>query len=210
MTKAIIFDLQGTLIDNGVYPSPLRQARYFLRAREQYHDFVPKFEKIFMTKKFDTLKEALVEVTKEFGVDMPAHIMDKMIGVWNKNKLLSKIYPDTIPCLESLKGKYKLILVANCDCFTRDVIEKFNLDKYFDLIQMSCDTGFLKHDKEFYLNPLSELGISPEDAIVVGDSIDSDVMGADNAGIKVILLDRKNNREFEDKIGTLADLEANL
>ena len=45
---------------------------------------------------------------------------------------------------------------------------------------------------------------------MVGDSILSDVEAAKNAGIKAILMDRKNGQEFNPKIRNLKELQALL
>ncbi len=211
MIKAIIFDLQGTLVEHGVYPSPLKQAKYFFRINENFHEFVPKFERVFMTKKYESLPDALKEAAAEFHSSPDNYAYEKLIGVWNKNKLLSKVFPDTIETLEKLKGKYKLILVANIDCFTKDIIEKFKLNEYFDLIELSCDTGKLKSDKDFFLTPLKKLKIKPEDALVVGDSMQSDIDGAKVAGIPSVLIDRNDTRqEYPERILTLKELDKYL
>lgn len=207
MIKAILFDLQGTLIENGVFPSPIKQVKFSLRIEDAFDEYILKFEDIFMTKKYDSLTEAFVEVSNQFKLNTPEFIIQRLVGLWNKNKLLSKPFPDTIETLENLKGKYKLILVANIDCFSKDIIEKFKLNDYFDEISLSCDTGMLKTDPEFFLTPLKKLNIDPSEALMVGDSMESDIAGAKSAGIKAILIDRRNSREYPDKIISLNELE---
>ena len=51
------------------------------------------------------------------------------------------------------------------------------------------------------------LKIKEKDAIMVGDSVESDIAGAKNAGIKAVLIDRRDRREFEDKILSLKELD---
>jgi len=206
MVKAIIFDLQGTLVENGVFPSPLKQVMYILRIDAPFSDFVMRFEHAFMTTSHESLKDAFINVCEEFHVIPKEYIIDKLVGLWNKNKLLAKIYPDVLSTLDSLKGKYKLILVANIDCFSKEIIDRFNLREYFDIIVLSCETGILKNEKEFYNKVVDTYDLLPEDVILVGDSMDSDISIAHDLGIKGILVDRKNRREYEPKVLVLNDL----
>ena len=55
-----------------------------------------------------------------------------------------------------------------------------------------------------------ELGLSKEDVMIVGDSMQSDIAGAEKAGIKAVLIDRRGRREYENKILSLTELEAIL
>ena len=210
MVKAIIFDLQGTLVENGVYPSPLRQIKNILRIEAPFSDFVMRFEKILMVGEFSSLKDAFASICEEFHLQPKDYLIEKMVGLWNKNKLLSQIYPDTIPTLTDLKSEYKLILVANMDCLSKDMIARFNLEKYFDLILLSCDTGLLKNEKGFYDVVFDKFHLEPEDILMVGDSIESDIETAKALGIKGVLVDRHNKREYAPKIIELSEIRSYL
>ncbi|MBW2985772.1 HAD family hydrolase [Candidatus Woesearchaeota archaeon] len=207
MVKAILFDFWGTLVENGTY-SPLRQTYNILRVRMRFSDFVIKTEQVLMTKPYSDQTQAFTEVCKALNVEPRDFIIDKLIGVWNKNKLLANLYPETIKVLEKLKKEgYKLAIVSNCpNNSAESVIEKFDLGQYFDAIVLSWETGYLKTDKELFETALNQLKVKKEDAIMVGDSIPTDVDGAKNAGIKPILVDRRDSREYPDKISDLTGL----
>jgi len=210
MVKIIMFDLQGTLVENGVYPSPIKQVKAILRINAPFSDFVMRFENAFVTKQHPSLKDAFIAVCEEFQILPKEYIIDKLVGLWNTNKLLAKMYPDVIPALTELKSKYKLVLVANIDCFSKDMVERFKLNEYFDKILLSCDAGLLKNNKEFYTSMIEEYGLPPEDMVMVGDSIESDMNTARDLGIKGILVDRKNRREFTPKVLLLTELSEKI
>jgi FMN phosphatase YigB (HAD superfamily) len=210
MVKLIIFDLQGTLIENGVFPSPLKQAKYILRIDAPFSDFVMRFERAFVTQPHASLKDGFIKVCEEFQMHTKDFVLEKLVGLWNKNKLLSQVYPDTVPLLKELKGQYKLVLVANIDCFSKEIIDKHHLREYFDEVILSCDTKILKSDKGFYKAILERFDVETEDALVVGDSIESDMETAKASGIRGILLDRGNRREYAPKIVSLEELKAVL
>ncbi len=205
--KGIIFDFWGTLVENGTY-SPMKQTYKMLRIRLPFSQFVVKFEKIFMTKTFQSKAESFKEVCKEFNLNCPDFVIDKLIGLWNKNMLLAQPYDETEEALKKLKEKGIKLAIAtnNPDQTIELVLEKFNLKQYFDVILISCKEGKLKIDKEFYQKAAKKLGLKKEEVIIVGDSIPSDIKGAENAGIKSILVDRRNTRDFENKITDLKQL----
>ncbi|MCX6709920.1 MAG: HAD family hydrolase [Candidatus Woesearchaeota archaeon] len=209
MIKAIIFDFWGTLVENGTY-SPIRQVRNILRLNDiDFSDYVMALEKTMMLRRYAELKEAFIDVCNEFEIKPSEYQLNILIGLWNKNWLLAKPYPETIKVLEELKKSCKLILVSNTDNFSVEpVLKKFELSKYFDSILLSYQTGFLKTDRRMLENALSDAGISPDEAIVVGDSIESDIMPAQDSGIKAVLVDRKNRRpDFPDRVGSLEELK---
>ena len=132
MTKAILFDFWGTLVDNGTY-SPLRQSYSILRPRMEFSAFVEHFERTFMTKKFDEQIQGFAEVCIALNIPAKEFIIDKLIGIWNKNRMLAKPYPETITVLQELKQKkYKLGLVSNTDQHIHQVLERLDLAQYFD------------------------------------------------------------------------------
>lgn len=209
MVKLIIFDFWGTLVENGVFPSPVRQVKYILRIEEPFSDYIIRFEEVFMLKKYDDLYSAFESVCEAFGIEPEKFILDRLVGMWNKHKLLAKPFRETVALLEKLrKDGYKLALISNTDCFTtEEVLDKYDLKKYFDEIVFSYKVNLLKTNPKMYEMILEKLKVDKSDALVVGDSIETDVKGAKNAGIKAVLVDRRDRREFSPKINNLDELE---
>ena len=148
MAKAIIFDFWGTIVDNGTY-SPLRQSYSILRPQMNFSEFVQKFEQALMTQTFDEQAKGFTAVCEALEVPPKPFIIDKLIGLWNKNRMMAKLYPETISILQALKDKkYKLCLLSNTDSLITQVIERFDLAKYFDEKFLSYETGMLKTDEE--------------------------------------------------------------
>jgi len=210
MVKAIIFDFWGTIVENGIYPSPTKQVKYILRLDMPYSPFVMRFEKHFMLKKFNDLFEGFTEVCKAFNIEADQNTLEKLVGMWNKNKLLAKLYPETIKVLEDLKKDYKLVLLSNCDSSIEQVLEKYNLKPYFDIIYLSYEKGKLKTDKGVFEEIAKSLKLKTKDLIMVGDSIETDIKPAEEAGVKAFLVDRRNRMEHANKILTLSELRGRL
>ena len=208
MIKAVLFDFWGTLVENGTY-SPLRQTYNILRVRMSFSEFVRLFEAAVMTHNFEDQASAFAQAFEVFGLQPKDFLIEKLIGVWNSNKLLAKPYEETTRVLEMLKEKgIKIALISNTPTSsTETVLEKYDLAKYFDAIVLSHDTGYLKSDPQMFDLALEKLGVSKDEAIMVGDSVESDIAGAENAGIKGVLIDRKGTRDHEYKMGNLAEIE---
>ena len=209
--KAVFFDFWGTIVENGVFPSPVRQVHRMLRIPMSFSEYIEKFEHSFMTTKFENLTEAFHSVTKEFNVNPPAFVYDNLIGMWNKNTFLSKPFSDTISTLADLKKDYKLVLISNTDNLSvPQLLDKFDLRKYFDEVILSCDVGILKTDKKIFLDATKKLKLKKTEVVMIGDSIPTDIEGAKNAGIRGILVDRKDKRESEDKIISLSEIRSKI
>jgi putative hydrolase of the HAD superfamily len=204
MVKAILFDFWGTLVENGTH-SPTREAQKIMRARMHYRQFIVAFEDSFFTKKWATQEEGFRNVFDRMLIRPHPIALEKLVGLWNKNKLLATMYPDTEEVLKTLKEKgYKLALLSNTDNFSVDfVLDKFKLRDYFDAIVFSYDVEMLKTNPKMFETALEKLGVAPEDAIMVGDSLETDIPGAKAAGVKGILVDRRGMREFEPKVAEL-------
>ena len=207
MTKLIIFDFWGTLIENGVRPSPAKQVKYYLRLRMSFGEFITIFEQAFMTKKYETLREGFEAVVEAFDKRIPDFVYDKLVGMWNKFAILSHPYEETIEALEDLKKDYKLVILSNTDAFSlRQVLDKYDLEKYFDKVYLSCETGMLKSNTESYQQILQDFDVTEEDCLMVGDSPHSDLDSAAEAGVPAVLIDRRDWSEEPEKIGTLTEL----
>jgi len=209
--KAVLFDFWGTLVENGTY-SPTKGTLSILRTNLDYTDFIVKFEEVLFTKSFESQEEAFKAVCDAFGVNPLPIVISKLIGLWNKNKLFAKPYPETAEVLQKLKDKgVKLAIVSNThQDAVEEVLEKHDLAKYFDSVVLSYKHGKLKQHGDLYAVALEELGVSKEEALVIGDSIQTDMVGAKAAGIPGLLIDRKGRREYPEKIAALAEIETKL
>jgi len=210
MIKAILFDFWGTLAEQGVY-SPIKQVRNILRIRMPFPEFVIRFEKAMMLHPFNDLQDTFLSLGEELNIEITRREMDDLIGMWNKSWMLAELYPEVEDALKQLKEKYTLVLVANTNkSYVEKVVEKFKLSSYFDKVFLSYQEGMIKTDREFFLRVVQELGLSVEECVMVGDSMQSDILAAQEAGMKAILVDRKNARDYAPKIARLLELEGVL
>ena len=104
------------------------------------------------------------------------------------------LYPQALPLLEELKRKYTLALITNGSTkIQRRRIEKSGLKDYFEYIFISEEMGVSKPSAAFFEQVLSALKIENKSkALVIGDSLNSDILGAQNACLDACWLAKEN------------------
>ncbi len=85
--------------------------------------------------------------------------------------------------LEELHGMYQLAVISNNFGNTRGWCDEYGLSPLLDVIVDSTVFGVAKPDVRIFQFALSELGISPAEAVYVGDSYGPDMVGGKGAGM---------------------------
>lgn len=90
--------------------------------------------------------------------------------------------------LETLHENYPLVLVSNFYGNIHTVLAELNLDGLFKDVIESAVVGVRKPDPQIFTLGVKALGIKPEEAVVVGDSYDKDIVPAKAAGCHAVWL----------------------
>jgi HAD superfamily hydrolase (TIGR01549 family) len=115
------------------------------------------------------------------------------------------LYEDTLPVLEELRRLgLKLALVSNGARNLDEFVAHHRLD--VDAAVGSREHGWTKPHETIFRAALERLDVEPEDAAMVGDSVEDDVEGARALGMRAFLVDRENR--FPEVEGRLPDLYA--
>jgi len=100
-------------------------------------------------------------------------------------------YPDVEPVLETLSRRYGMAIVTNGEGSVQAMkVEASGLKKHFDHVVL-CDEHLWKPDPLPFRVAMNQLGVNPEETAMIGNSFDSDIAGARNAGIYSIWVNRK-------------------
>lgn len=124
-----------------------------------------------------------------------------------------ELYPDAEPVLTQLLASgFTLALVSNAPPDTSATVDELGLSRYFRHVVISGVVGFSKPNPEIFRIALAKASSKPQETVHIGDVYASDVVGARNAGISPILLDRDGTARAADceKITTLEELPAIL
>jgi putative hydrolase of the HAD superfamily len=102
--------------------------------------------------------------------------------------------PAAMRTLDALAAHYRLALVTNgAPRIQREKLEAAGMHSHFAALLISAEIGIGKPDRRIFDAALEAIGTSARDAVMVGDSIERDIVGARGAGLRTIWLDRSGD-----------------
>lgn len=112
----------------------------------------------------------------------PSQMASDYIGALSRE---SALIDGALELIKSLHGKCELYIVTNgITAVQKSRFSRCALSPYFNACFISEEMGCAKPDKVFFdLVAASIEGFDPQEAIVIGDSLSSDVQGGINAGL---------------------------
>lgn len=176
--ELLIFDFDGTLIDSkdDIATSvnlTLGDLGLPLRSPEEIFSFVGDGVKRLLRLSVGEENLALYEkALRIFRRHYLSHCLDT-----------TRFYPGMDRVIETLSGVKKAIATNKSMEYTLAIVEGLGLRSHFAAIESPADSSELKPDPGMLLRILSTLKISPEGAVLVGDST-NDVRAAKAAGIR--------------------------
>ena len=108
-------------------------------------------------------------------------------------------YREVPEVLASLQEQgYRLGIVSNWSWNLRDRVAQAGLESWFEIAWASAYAGCNKPHPGIFQQALAQMEVAADSALYVGDSYQHDVVGARNAGMDVILLDRDGQVQSPD------------
>jgi putative hydrolase of the HAD superfamily len=102
-----------------------------------------------------------------------------------------EIYPDVIPALTNWqRSGVQLAVLSNFDSRLYTVLKALELDRYFSTVTISTEVSAAKPQAQIFTAALSKHQCQPQSAWHIGDSLEEDYLGAGNAGLTAIWLNR--------------------
>lgn len=101
--------------------------------------------------------------------------------------------------LNELKSTYRLGVVSNFaipECVYR-LLEQHELKNFFDIIIVSASINKRKPSPDIFKYALEKLQLSPSEVVFVGDTVDADVKGPKELGMKTIYIERRPQKDLE-------------
>lgn len=138
-------------------------------------------------------KDAWTKGLKELGIDDEAlgfKLGERFVEERKKSPFL---YEDTLSVLDELKDKYQLVLLTNGS----PSLQKLKLSispeipPYFDHIIISGEFGRGKPDPSLFEYMMEKAGIKAEEGIMVGDNLNTDILGSSRVGMKNVWINRE-------------------
>ncbi|MGE7948065.1 HAD family hydrolase [Lysinibacillus sp. NPDC093688] len=139
--------------------------------------------------------EAWTKGLATLGIDdaqLGAELGERFVA---ERKVSPFLYEDTFDVLDKLKGKYQLVLLTNGAPSLQNLKLEITpeIAPYFDHIIISGDFGKGKPDASIFEHVMEKAGITADDAIMVGDNLNTDILGSSRVGMRNIWINRENN-----------------
>jgi len=190
--KAVIFDLDGTLIHSEIdFPKMKRRIIRLLEASGVESGLLTEEMLNYEIEKLAT--ENLTE--RGLSAAEIKRILRQVADIMNEIELEAingtRISNDVVQTLEELKNLgFKLgIITRSCREYAIKIIEKFSLQRLIDAVVARDDVVKPKPEAEHPLYLMKVLGVKPSQTALVGDH-PMDALCAQNTGIKFFLIVR--------------------
>ena len=189
MIKAIIFDMDGVIIDS----ETICDKTWIMVAKEYGLDNISKVMELCLgTNKNDTYEI----MRKVYGKDFPAEVfLARTSELFHEIEKTSGIpfMPYAKECLEVLKqqGKYRIALASSAYKATVErELGELKVLEYFEKLTTGDMVEHSKPNPEIYLLACKSLGLQPEECIAVEDSPNG-IKSAFAAGMKPVMIPDK-------------------
>jgi HAD superfamily hydrolase (TIGR01662 family) len=213
----ILFDLGGTLMHSREDWAPVyeRADQILSNKLGQYdieldgHTFRARLHQYYEQREKDlqetTYHFVLRELLKDLGYAEIAEsilrsALDAMYSITQKNWVLED---DALETIQKLKSKnYKLGIFSNAgdDKDVQELIENFGVRPHFDFVLTSAACFYRKPHPRTFEIALAQWSVSPEDAAMIGDSLQADIFGAKNLNMRTIWIKRRAQFNEEEEL----------
>lgn len=190
MIKAVIFDLDGTLLDRDSSLKHFIQDQYERYSKELAH--IPKQK--YISRFIELDQKGYVWKDKVYQQLLNEYDLSNLTWEEMLDDYLHYFPAHCVPflhmehVLKELKKKGLLLgMITNgFTDFQWMNIKALGIDHYFDTILVSEQEGIKKPHKDIFLRALKALDVSAEESVYIGDHPENDVLGARGAGMHAV------------------------
>ena len=219
MIKAVFFDLDGTLCDSDTAWSIAEKETFQL-----LHEHYPNVSEEALTKAWRTVHQELFQqlnagkcsmaevrdsrfqcLFRELGLPTDK-IMEDISDFFCSRYLTSLHLYEDVAVLEELHACHVGIITNGAhDAHTDSQLSKvrhLGLSERIQSLTISGEIGVRKPNIEIFKVACERAGVLPEEAMLVGDTIQNDIVGANRAGMTSVFINRTSDvlvSEIEDE-----------
>ena len=127
----------------------------------------------------ESIKEAV-------GSCSPPSLATQCYYLWKNSRLeLLSLSPEICTLLKQLRSSYKLLLLTNGESQTqREKVEVARCEEFFDAVVVGGEHAEQKPHPSIFTLCFNMLQVEAQDCVMVGDSLDTDIQGGFNAGVR--------------------------
>jgi HAD superfamily hydrolase (TIGR01549 family) len=223
--KAVLFNIDDTLFDNRY---SVREGLRVVWSRFTcFHELtIDDMEKEYLTvleeMRFShvifgrlTQNEMRDEIFKYLflnrGIEIDFHTSNNAAELFrNKYVRIRRVTKGSEELLAALAPLYKIgVVTNNSDDEAEDKLGFTGYDKYISAVTTSQETGVGKPTARIFRIALEKLGVNADEAVMIGNSWNWDILGAHELGMKCIWLNNYNrphhNPEIAAEVKSLED-----
>jgi putative hydrolase of the HAD superfamily len=186
-TRAVVFDLYGTLIDDA---PPGDYERFLVETAQAIGADPKRFRAAWKThdvaRYTGSIESCFEKICADVGVvDFRAALDLRLERM--RNLLVPR--SDAVATLEALRGRgLRLGMISNASSEISGLWAESVLAPLFDAVLFSADEGMMKPDRRLYERMAELLGVEPAQCIFVGDGAYRELQGAQAVGMTAVLI----------------------
>lgn len=157
-----------------------------------------------------TKVKVLERTFKELGLEYSAEQLDTIIADFQQFWVdyYTHISGARLVLEQLRSSKYNLFILTNGFLDIQNMkIKQSNLAKYFQRVLVSEEVREGKPSEKPFLYLIEEENLNPAETIMIGDSLNSDYLPAEQIGIYSLLLDRYNVYEQVEQVNIVKSLD---
>lgn len=140
--------------------------------------------------RFNRLNDAFLAANHKVEDDLILKISDDYIKYLTT---FNNVFQDTFHILDYLKLNYNLHIITNgFDEIQHKKLTKSNINHYFKTVTNSEMVGVKKPNPKIFNYALTMANTEIDKSVMIGDSLEADVLGATNIGMQAIFFDVHN------------------
>ena len=186
----------------------------FYNTYNKYNDLLWKDYRDGKIEKSELRWKRFALTLEEFGVidnELAKHIGEDYVLISPTKK---QLFPFTHETLSYLKEKYKLYIITNGFSEIQFIkLVNSNLDKYFTHVFTSEEAGAQKPSPIIFEHALKIANAEINECLMIGDDLETDILGARNMGIDQVYFNTdkvRHNEAITYEISSLNELKGVL
>lgn len=200
--KAVIFDLDGTLVDSMWLWESLADNYLLSIGIEPPKDLGEILKEL-------TLKEAAFYMKERFNIESTPHEinedMGNLLADYYANRLQLKPY--VLEVLKEFKNRNIIMVIATAtdEHLVEAVLNRHDIGGYFEFIQTCNNIGLSKGQPEFFQIIIDRLKLDPKEMWVFEDALYC-MVSAKKAGLNIVAVEDKSSLSDLEKIKKISDM----